>query len=80
MFSIFLLFFYYLSPSLLLWCFFIDYSEGWEKLGLFEYYQRKNDAKKKIQEEKEKQEKEEKKFKETKDARRYVLKHVDIVQ
>ena len=65
----------------MLWCFFfIDYSEGWEKLGLFEYYQRKNEAKKKKQEEKEKQEKEEKKFKETKDARRYVLIHVDIVQ
>jgi len=46
------------------------FSEGWEKLGLFEYYQSKNVAKKQIQEEREKKMKEEKRFKERK---RYVI-------
>ncbi|KAF6032318.1 hypothetical protein EB796_009339 [Bugula neritina] len=44
-------------------------AEGWEKLGLFEYYQSKNVAKKQIQEEREKKMKEEKRFKERKRSR-----------
>ncbi|XP_067935916.1 calcium homeostasis endoplasmic reticulum protein-like [Watersipora subatra] len=44
-------------------------AEGWEKLGLFEYYQGKKDAKQRLQEERERQIKEEKRFKETKRSR-----------
>ena len=44
----------------------VFYREGWEKLGLFEFYQAKNSERKRIKEEKEAQIKEEKRFKETK--------------